>query len=94
MLCELERQFPPYDALKLANIFNSRIDIAIADDSLAESVIQHCEALAVRDNGSARQALDLLRLAGELAENQNANVTSAGHVEPVRSKLERVEEGM
>ncbi|MDL0126518.1 orc1/cdc6 family replication initiation protein [Halobacterium salinarum] len=95
-LCERELQFPPYDALELANILDSRTDIAIADDSLAEGVTQHCAALAARDSGSARQALDLLRLAGELAENQDADAISTDHVEAARSELERerVEEGM
>jgi cell division control protein 6 len=59
-------------------------------------VLQHCAALAARDSGSARQALDLLRLAGERAENQDADAISRNHVEEARSELERerVEEGM
>lgn len=69
-LCERELQFPPYVAPELENILTSRADIAIADGAVDNGVLNYCAALAARDSGSARQALDLLRLAGEVAENQ------------------------
>lgn len=95
-LCERELQFPPYDAPELENILKSRAETAIADDAIGEGVLNFCAALAARDSGSARQALDLLRLAGELAENQNAGRIESDHVESARSWLEqeRIEEGM
>lgn len=95
-LCERELQFPPYDASELGNILASRAEIALADDAYENGVLKLCAALAARDSGSARQALDLLRLAGEIAENSNADVVREAHVEDARSKLEqeRVEEGM
>lgn len=95
-LCERELQFPPYDASELGNILASRAEIALADDAYENGVLKLCAALAARDSGSARQALDLLRLAGEIAENSDANVVREAHVEDARSKLEqeRVEEGM
>ena len=95
-LCERELQFPPYDAPELENILESRAEIAIAEDAIEEGVLNFCAALAARDSGSARQALDLVRLAGEIAENQNDDRIKHDHVEVARSKLEqeRVEEGM
>ena len=95
-LCERELQFPPYDAPELENILQSRADIAVAEDAIEEGVLNLCAALAARDSGSARQALDLLRMAGELAENRDEEVIKHDHVEIARSKLEqeRVEEGM
>jgi len=95
-LCERELQFPPYDAPELENILKSRAETAITDDAIGEGVINFCSALAARDSGSARQALDLLRLAGEIAENQNAEQIQRDHVESARSWLERerIEEGM
>lgn len=95
-LCERELQFPPYDASELENILRSRADIAVAEDAIEEGVLNLCAALAARDSGSARQALDLLRMAGELAENRDEEVIKHDHVEIARSKLEqeRVEEGM
>jgi len=95
-LCERELQFPPYDAPELENILESRAETAIAADAVGEGVLNFCAALAARDSGSARQALDLLRLAGEIAENEEADSIEREHVESARSRLEqeRVEEGM
>lgn len=95
-LCERELHFPPYDAPELENILDSRADVAITEDGLEQGVLNFCAALAARDSGSARQALDLLRLAGEIAENSDADLIERDHVEVARARLEqeRVEEGM
>lgn len=95
-LCERELQFPPYDAPELENILESRTEIAITEGAVEQGVLNFCAALAARDSGSARQALDLLRLAGEIAENREADLIERDHVEAARSRLEqeRVEEGM
>ncbi|EMA08146.1 orc1/cdc6 family replication initiation protein [Haloarcula marismortui] len=95
-LCERELQFPPYDATELKNILESRVEVAVTDGSTDTGVLQLCAALAARDSGSARQALDLLRLGGEIAENREAEMIKEEHIEDARSQLEqeRVEEGM
>ncbi|AEH38175.1 orc1/cdc6 family replication initiation protein [Halopiger xanaduensis] len=95
-LCERELQFPPYEADELTNILESRAEVAIAEDACETGVLNLCAALAARDSGSARQALDLLRLAGEVAENNDDPTIREDHVDQARSKLEqeRVEEGM
>ena len=95
-LCERELQFPPYDAPELENILRSRAEVAIVDDAIEPGVLEFCAALAARDSGSARQALDLLRLAGELAENHDHDHITQDHVDRARSRLEqeRVQEGM
>lgn len=95
-LCERELQFPPYDAPELENILESRAQVAVADDAVEPGVLSYCAALAARDSGSARQALDLLRLSGEIAENQCVDSIESDHVEAALSRLEqeRVEEGM
>lgn len=95
-LCERELQFPPYDAPELENILQSRAEIAIVDDAIEQGVLQFCAALAARDSGSARQALDLLRLAGEIAETRDVDRIERDHVERARSKVEqeRVQKGM
>jgi len=88
-LCERELQFPPYDAPELENILQSRTDVAIREGSVADGVLGFCAALAARDSGSARQALDLLRLAGEVAESEDATCIELEHAEQARSRLER-----
>jgi len=95
-LCERELQFPPYEAPELANILASRAAVALNDGACDEGVLNLCAAIAARDSGSARQALDLLRLAGEAAESGEDEVIKESHVEDARQKLDakRVEEGM
>jgi len=95
-LCEREIQFPPYDAPELCNILESRAEIAISDDAIESGVVNLCAALAAQDSGSARQALDLLRLGGEIAENRDADAITEETVKEARAKIEqeRVEEGM
>lgn len=95
-LCEREIQFPPYDAMELESILQSRAAISIVEDCVQDGVLDLCAALAARDTGSARQALDLLQLAGEAAENSDAAEIKIQHVEAAQEKLEqeRVEEGM
>ncbi|SEK35172.1 orc1/cdc6 family replication initiation protein [Haloferax larsenii] len=95
-LCERELHFPPYQAPELQNILESRADVAIAEGACEEGVLNLCAALAARDSGSARQALDLLRLAGEHAENNDDSQITLDHVDIARQKLEqeRVVEGM
>ena len=95
-LCERELHFPPYDAVELQNILESRAEVAFADDAVGGSVLNLCAALAARDSGSARQALDILRLAGEKAENNDAESITEAHVEDAQDQLEqeRVEEEM
>jgi len=95
-LCEREIQFPPYDAPELCNILESRAEIAISDDAIEGGVVNLCAALAAQDSGSARQALDLLHLSGEIAENRDADTITEETVKEAQAKLEqeRVEEGM
>lgn len=91
-LCERELQFPPYSAPELENILETRADIAIVDGAVEEGVLRFCAALAARDSGSARQALDLLRLAGEIAETREADLIERDHVDspiPTRTRAGR-----
>ncbi|WP_425499089.1 AAA family ATPase [Natronosalvus amylolyticus] len=59
--------FPPYDATQLEAILERRSD-AFRDGVLKEGVLPLASALAARDHGDARRALDILRTAGKLAE--------------------------
>ena len=95
-LCERELQFPPYDATELQNILKSRAEVAFVDGVIEDGVLPLAAALAAQDSGSARQALDLIRLAGEMAENEDADVITEAQVNAARSKFEqeRIEEGM
>jgi len=87
-LSEEEILFPPYNALELQDILTQRAKIGFCDGVLAPEVIPKCAALAAQEHGDARKALDLLRIAGEIAErNGDKNVTER-HVDLAREKIE------
>ncbi|PHQ44181.1 cell division control protein Cdc6, partial [Halorubrum sp. C191] len=66
-LCEREFVFPPYDANQLREIMQARAD-AFHDAVLEPSTIPRAAALAAREHGDARKAIDILRYAGEIAQ--------------------------
>lgn len=88
-LGEEELVFPPYNAEELEDILKKRAMIAFNDGVVSDSVIKLCAAIAARDHGDARRALDLLRVAGEIAERENSEVVTEDHVNKAREELER-----
>lgn len=87
-LGEEEVIFPPYDAVQLQDILKQRAHVAFKEDSLEASVIPLCAALAAQEHGDARRALDLLRVAAELAEREGQKVISEKYVRKAQSKIE------
>ncbi|MBE9391627.1 orc1/cdc6 family replication initiation protein [Fervidicoccus fontis] len=88
-LGEEEIVFPPYNALQLKSILEDRAKIAFRTGALDEGVIDLCAALAAREHGDARKALDLLRVAGEIAEREGDEKVRKEHVEKARKELEK-----
>ena len=88
-LCEEEIHFPAYRASELSEILAHRSDIAFYDDVVDAGAIERCAALGARGAGDARQALDLMMKAGDIArENGDQNVTS-DHVINAQETLKR-----
>ena len=87
-LGEEEVIFKPYLADELCNILQARADIAFHEGSLKDSAIRLCAALAAGEHGDARRALDLLRIAGELAERSGTNQVTEDHVTAAQRKVE------
>jgi cell division control protein 6 len=87
-LGEEEIVFPPYDAEQLKKILEERARLAFREGALSPEVISLCAALAAREHGDARKALDLLRTAGEIAERNNDEKVEIRHVEMARNQLE------
>jgi cell division control protein 6 len=81
--------FPPYDANQLRRILESKASIAFHPGILSESVIPLCAAYSAQEHGDARKAVNLLRVAGELAERENAEIINEDHVRRARSKTEQ-----
>lgn len=88
-LSEEELIFPPYNALQIQDILRKRATIAFKPDVIHEGVIPKCAAYAAREHGDARRAIDLLRVAGELAERQNSNTLEIHHIDEAEEKIER-----
>ncbi len=88
-LGEEEIVFPPYNAIQLKDILEQRASEAFNPRVLGEGVIQLCAAHAAREHGDARRALDLLRVAGELAERDNTGMVTVEHVRRAYEKVEQ-----
>lgn len=88
-LCEREIYFAPYDAEELREILEARAEKAFRDGVLEDGTVRLCAALAAQDTGSARQALDLLREAGNLAHIEGAATVTKEHARRSESRLER-----
>ncbi len=88
-LGEEEIVFPPYNALQLQDILRERAGRAFKEGVVEEGVIAKCAAYAAREHGDARRALDLLRVAGELAEREGAKKISLKHIDTANEKIER-----
>ena len=88
-LSEEEIIFAPYNAIELREILRDRTDKAFVDEALQDGVISKCSALAAQEHGDARRALDLLRVAGELAERSEVEKIEKEHVNKAQSKIER-----
>jgi cell division control protein 6 len=80
--------FPPYKAQELRDILKQRAELAFDPGVLEEGVISLIAALAAQEHGDARRALDLLRVAGELAERNGEDRITERHVQMAKNKIE------
>lgn len=87
-LGEEEILFPPYNALELQDILKQRVELGFRSNILSEEVIPKCAALAAQEHGDARRALDLLRVAGEIAERKNNSRITEVHVDLALEKID------
>jgi cell division control protein 6 len=87
-LSQEELFFPPYNALQIKDILQQRAREAFAPNALAAGVIEKCAAYAARDHGDARRAIELLRVAAELAERSGAEKVATEHLDKAEHKIE------
>lgn len=88
-LSEEEIVFPPYNAMQIQDILKHRAEHAFKKEVLEHGVIQKCAAYAAREHGDARRALELLRVAGEIAERQNQEKVTIANIDEAEDKIER-----
>ncbi len=87
-LSEEEMVFRPYNANELRNILFERSKLSFNKGSISEAAISIASALAAAEHGDARRALDLLRVAGEVAERNGAILITDLHVRDAEKHIE------
>jgi cell division control protein 6 len=80
--------FDDYDANQLKSILRRRED-AFFEDVLEDDVIPLAAAFAAQTHGDARKAIDLMRVAGELAEREGDDRVREEHVREAQDKVEK-----
>ncbi|MFC7209835.1 orc1/cdc6 family replication initiation protein [Natronoarchaeum sp. GCM10025321] len=80
--------FDDYDANQLKAILRRRQD-AFYDGVIEDDVIPLAAAFAAQTHGDARKAIDLVRVAGELAEREGDGYVGEEHVRTAQEKVEK-----
>jgi cell division control protein 6 len=88
-LSEEELVFPPYSAEELRTILTERASIALNPGSYTNAAIGLCAALSGSEHGDARRAVDLLRIAGEIAEREASECLEERHVRIALQKIDQ-----
>lgn len=88
-LSEEEMVFNPYTILQLQKILSDRAKLAFNDNAISTAAINLCAAMAGKENGDARKAIDLLRVAAEIAERERASAVQEIHIRQAQEKIEK-----
>ena len=88
-LSEEEMVFNPYTVNQLRQILHERSKIAFNEGVISDAAINLCSAMAGREHGDARKAMNLLRIAAELAERENAIKVDEKHARAAQEKIEK-----
>ena len=95
-LSEEELVFPPYTVDELREILKERAGVAFRPSVASAAAINLCAAMAGSEHGDARRAIDLLRIAGEVAEREGLREIDDSCVRQASEKMEvdRVDEAI
>lgn len=88
-LGEEELIFPPYTVDELRSILADRARLAFKPQVVPESTINLCAAMAGSEHGDARRAVDLLRIAGEVAEREGLQVIDESCLKKASTKADQ-----
>ena len=91
-LGEEEIVFTNYDVEQIKKILQERINEAFIENAIEEPALNLCAALAGGEHGDARRAIDLIRVAGEIAERQQSDKVTENHVRDASQKIEENKE--
>ena len=87
-LAPIDVVFSPYNASQLEDVLRPRAARGVKPNVLDEAVIPLCAALAAKEDGDARRALDLLRISVQQAEQNETTVVGINHVRQAQNQLE------
>ena len=91
-LGEEEIVFTNYNVEQIKKILEERIKESFIENVVEDPALNLCAALAGGEHGDARRAIDLLRVAGELAERQQSDKVTIEHVREASLKIEENKE--
>lgn len=88
-LSEEELIFNPYKINQLQKILVDRIITAFYEHTVTEGAVNLCAAMAGKENGDARKAIDLLRVAAEIAELNKKEQVTENDIRLAQDKIEK-----
>jgi len=88
-LSEEELVFHPYTADELKTILSERAKIGFQPNVVSESALSLASALAASEHGDARRAVDLIRVAGEMAERQGKRLVDETLIKEALLKIDQ-----
>lgn len=91
-LGEEEIVFATYSVEQIRKILEGRIEQAFIPGAVEDSALNLCSAMAGREHGDARRAIDLLRVAGEIAEREQKKSINEEHIRKASKKIEENKE--
>ncbi|HLC24540.1 MAG TPA: AAA family ATPase [Nitrosopumilaceae archaeon] len=91
-LSEEEIVFTNYTMEQIKEILSDRIKTAFIQGTVEPAAINLCAAMAGQEHGDARRAIDLLRVAGELAEREQSETVKEDHIRRASQKMEEDKE--
>jgi len=78
--------FPSYTKRELEQLLEERADEALADGVLGDGVIPYCAQVGAEESGDARQTIQLLREAVDLAQQNGDEYVMLHHAKDARTK--------
>ncbi len=91
-LSEEEIVFTNYTVEQIKEILLDRIKTAFILGTVDIAALNLCAAMAGQEHGDARRAIDLLRVAGELAEREQSETVKEDHIRRASQKMEEDKE--
>ena len=87
-LRDREIVFPPYNAEQIIDILKERSTLSFNDNVISEGILILCSALAAKEEGDARYALDLLKTSGEIADEKQSDIIQESFVKEAKDRIE------